>query len=94
MKRAILQMFLLSFTLSSLSQIRVTIADINFRSTPELTNNIICTIPRGTHLTILDGGVYIPGWVMVKYNGKLGYVRTAYLKLRLHTETRKRKQHN
>lgn len=92
MKRILLELLLLLFTLNSYGRTELTTADVNFRSTPEIRNNKICIIPKGTQLTIIDCGIRIRGWLIVQYKGKVGYVSSAYAKHKSITRTKTRTQ--
>ena len=74
---------LLLFTLSSFGQTRVTTADVNFRSTPEFSNNKTGIIPKGTVLTLISGIMPYGNWLPIEYKGKIGYVHRAYVKRKI-----------
>jgi hypothetical protein len=42
--------------------------------------NIICTLPRGTVLEVIDMGVSYGRWTVVRYKGKVGFVLTKKVK--------------
>ena len=50
--------------------------DVNFRSKPALSNNIISCLPRHSLLRITDGG---QPWAEAVWNGQKGYIATEYL---------------
>lgn len=50
--------------------------DVNFRSNPALSNNVISCLPRHSLLRITDGG---QPWAEAVWNGKKGYIATEYL---------------
>ncbi|HET7732955.1 MAG TPA: hypothetical protein VFK73_03875 [Paludibacter sp.] len=79
MKRALLFMSLLVFVITSFGQTKVTSVNVNFRSTPELKNNKICIIPKGTVLAPIDGFIPFGRWIAVQYKGVVGYVNFAYV---------------
>lgn len=55
---------------------RKTTDNLNFRTGPGTNYSIIASIPKGT---VIDYYSESNGWAKVKYNGKDGYVSTAYL---------------
>ena len=80
MKNLLLFLALLFFTLSSFGQPQVTTGVINFRSTPEMGNNIICRIPKGTVLSLISGIISYRHWIAIRYNGKVGFVYSTHVK--------------
>ena len=82
MKHIIVRFFLLLATCSlySQSQVKVTSANLNFRSTPSFGDNVICVIPRSTTLSIDYNNREHQQWVRVTYIGTSGYVCADYLK--------------
>jgi uncharacterized protein YgiM (DUF1202 family) len=64
----------------SQSQIKITSANINLRSTPYIDTNILCVIPKSTTLTIDYSNQQYLNWIKVTYKGKTGYVFGNYLK--------------
>ena len=50
--------------------------DVNFRSKPALSNNIISCLPRHSLLRITDDG---QPWAEAVWNGQKGYIATEYL---------------
>lgn len=52
--------------------------ELNFRKTADISSkNVICTIPDGTTVTILDKGY--GEWTLINYKGKNGYVMSQFL---------------
>lgn len=45
--------------------------DLNFRSSPDYDDNIIGSIPQGTHV---EGYIDSSGWLRIEYNGQTGYI--------------------
>lgn len=80
MKRLFTLISVFLFTLSSFGQTRITTAVVNFRSTPEKGNNIICTIPKGTMISLISGIIPCRHWLAIEYKGKVGWVNLTYLK--------------
>ena len=80
MKKIITLISVFLFTVSTIGQIRVTTGEVNFRTTPQITNNIICKIPKGTVVEPVTGIAPYNNWLIIKYNGKTGYVNLAYVK--------------
>lgn len=80
MKKLLLLFSILLFTISSFGQTKVTTAVINFRSTPEMGNNIICRIPKGTEISLISGIIQCRHWIAIQYKGKIGFVYSTYLK--------------
>jgi uncharacterized protein YraI len=83
MKKLLLFISILLFTVSSFGQTKVTTAVINFRSTPEMGDNIICIIPKGTMLSLISGIVPYGNWLPIEYKGKVGYVHRASVKRKI-----------
>lgn len=79
MKKFLTLFISLHFTVLSFAEIRMTISAVNFRSSPEMGDNIICIIPKGTELSIVEGLFLFRGWVPVEYNRKIGYVYKTFL---------------
>lgn len=78
-KQLFILLFLLSL-ISSFGQTKVTTAEVNFRSAPEVTATKICTIPKGTVLSVVDSEISLGEWITVRYNGEVGYINSAYVK--------------
>jgi N-acetylmuramoyl-L-alanine amidase len=55
----------------------VTTTNLNFRTGPSTSNNLISTIPEGTVVEVISTE---NGWSKIKYNSKEGYVSASYLK--------------
>lgn len=49
---------------------------LNFRSSAKKSNNIVCEIPYGTELAVLENG---SEWTKIQYDGMVGYVASQYL---------------
>lgn len=67
-------------TICSFGQVKVTAGDVNFRTTPEISENRICLIPKGTAVTIVQDSVEYENWTRIFYNGDSGYVSSSFLK--------------
>ena len=80
MKRIIFFLGLFFLTICSFGQTLVTSGDINLRSTPEVKENKICLIPKGTVVTIVQDTVKYAKWKKVNFNEKIGYVYFEFLK--------------
>lgn len=71
---------LASITLQGQIQILATSTNLNFRTQPKVENhNIICAIPKGTIVFVDLKGQEFQSWVRLVYNGRTGYVHSAYL---------------
>lgn len=57
---------------------KVTSGDVNFRTSPNITENKISVIPKGTLVTIKDSVTY-ENWTRINYGGKSGYVNNNFL---------------
>ncbi len=79
MNRLFLLVSLLPLAVSALGQTKVTTATLNFRTTPEISNNIICTIPKGTVLEPLEGIIPYGKWIAIQYKNTVGFVYKAYV---------------
>lgn len=82
MKHIFVRLFLLLATCSiySQTQVKFTTANLNFRSSPSVENNVICVIPRSTKLSIQYNNREQQQWVRISYSGTSGYVCADYLK--------------
>lgn len=76
-----LLLFLLATPIFAQGQTKVTIADVNLRKSAFIGNNINCTIPKATTLTIDSVNQENPEWLIVNYHGKTGYVFSKYLSI-------------
>ena len=72
-----------TFTLYATVQRGTTTASVNFRYGPGTNYSSMGTIPSGTTMTILGDGKDSNGtvWFLITYNGKQGYVSSAYITL-------------
>ena len=68
---------------------RKTTARLRLRSSMDLTvnNNIILVIPKGKAVEVLR--TMPEGWIQVRYNGKIGYVKGSYLTKKQQQDLRK-----
>ena len=57
-----------------------TTAKVIFRSWITGRENIICTLPPGTVLEVIDMGMSYGRWTVVRYKGKVGFVETKKVK--------------
>jgi uncharacterized protein YgiM (DUF1202 family) len=80
MKRFSFIIGLIILSICSFGQMKVTSGDVNFRTSPEIKENKICKIPKGTLVTIIQDSVEHENWFRVNYNGNTGYVSTNFLK--------------
>lgn len=80
MKKHLLTLLFLLSVISLLGQTKVTTAEVNFRSAPEITATKICTIPKGTVLSVVDSGISLGVWLAIRYHGEVGYIHSAYVK--------------
>ncbi|MDD4971746.1 MAG: DUF3761 domain-containing protein [Paludibacter sp.] len=85
MKKLLIFIELLLVTVLSFGQLKVTTTNINFRSTPEISHNTICVIPKGTTISILKNIIQNGNWIQVEFNGKIGYIHHSLLKRNHHT---------
>ena len=79
MKRFGFLIGLIFLTIYSFGQMKVTSGDINFRTSPEIKENKICKIPKGTVVTIVQDSAGQENWTKINYKGKLGYVSSNFL---------------
>lgn len=81
MKKIVLLIFNLVLILSihAQNQIKTTSANLNFRTSPEIGQNVICLIPKGTILTIDYSNQSNVNWIRLYYKGKIGYVYSKYI---------------
>lgn len=71
---------LLTLTLSAQSQVKVTTANLNLRTNPTIYSGVAAVIPKGTQLTVDYSSQYDSEWIVVNYNGRIGYVSSMYVK--------------
>lgn len=64
------------FTLSA-QEVRYTSANLNLRSAPNTSSEVIAILPRGTTVTIAEDCDC--QWIPVEYSGRTGYVSSKYL---------------
>ena len=57
--------------------IKYTSANLNLRSAPTVSSQIVTIIPKGTSVTLSENCNC--DWILVNYHGKVGYVSTKYL---------------
>lgn len=69
----------LSVSLTAQTQIKEISTGVNFRSSPAIENNIICSIPAGTQVSVDYSNQTNKDWVQFNYNGHTGYVYSTYL---------------
>jgi len=80
MKRIKIIIGLILLTICSFGQIKVVSEIVNLRSTPEITNNKIGTVPKGVAVTVIVDSEEHESWTKINYKGKIGYVKTDFLK--------------
>ncbi len=78
MKRLIFLLTLLSFYLCSFAQMLQVSSTVNLRTSPEIKKNIICEVPKGATVSVIDATTY-EGWTKISYNNHSGYVRSNFL---------------
>lgn len=79
MKRLIFFVGLFSLTFCSFGQMKETTGDVNFRTSPEIKENKIGLIPKGTAVTVIQDTIEYENWTRVSYNGTTGYVSSTFL---------------
>jgi uncharacterized protein YgiM (DUF1202 family) len=82
---------LLVFGLNAQNQTKVTTANLNLRTDPNTSSEILTLIPKGTEVKI-DKDCDCT-WILVSYDGKIGYVYSKYLKIQKSNNTNYN-QHN
>lgn len=80
MKRFILLIGLMLFSISLFSQTKFTSVDVNLRKSPGVKGNKICNIPKGTEVSIVQFNTRNNNWVKINYKGIEGFVNGKYLK--------------
>jgi uncharacterized protein YraI len=80
MKRLILLLQLLFLAIYSYGQMKVTSENVNLRTSPEIVNNIVCKIPKGKVVSIVNDSIKYENWTKVNFNGRIGYVYSSYIK--------------
>lgn len=66
--------------LSAQSELKTTTANLNFRTSPEIKNNVIYVIPNGSLLLVDYNNQTYAEWIKINYKNKTGYVYYKYLK--------------
>lgn len=62
------------------SYVTVSVArGLNFRSSPEKSNNIIKVLPVGKRLIVRDNVASPPGWLAIRYGNQNGFVMAEYV---------------
>lgn len=61
------------------TELKSTSVNINLRDKPQISNNVICVIPKSTLLSVDFSSQYPGDWIYVNYNGRIGYVYKRYL---------------
>jgi uncharacterized protein YgiM (DUF1202 family) len=78
MKRFLFSLVISLVTLNSFAQgVRYTTANLNLRTMPTTSAQVITVIPKGTPVTLDDDCEC--DWIPVSYNGYIGYVSSKYL---------------
>ena len=78
MKRFLFSLVISLVALSGFAQsVRYTTANLNLRTMPKTSAQVITVIPKGTPVTLDDDCEC--EWIPVLYNGHIGYVSTNYL---------------
>ena len=54
-----------------------TITDLNFRESPEIDNNILSIVPKGSQIEIIS---YDSKWTQAKYHNQIGYLATRFIR--------------
>jgi uncharacterized protein YgiM (DUF1202 family) len=60
-------------------ELKSTSVNLNLRDNPQISNNIICVIPKSTLLSVDFSSQSSSDWIKVNYNGNIGYVYKKYL---------------
>jgi uncharacterized protein YraI len=81
MKKCLWLIACLILTVQTLAQNQIKIAstNINFRSNPWISDNVICVIPKATMLSLDNTNQENISWLKIIYNNKIGYVYSQYL---------------
>ena len=70
-------LYVFCFAVFSQNTIKYTSTNLNLRSSPSTSGNIISVISKGTSISIAEDCDCT--WIKVYYNGKVGYVSSKYL---------------
>ncbi len=76
----LLVMFLMGGFMMYAGNVQTT-AKVIFRSWITGRENIICTLPPGTVLEVIDMGMSYGRWTVVRYKGTVGFVETKKVKI-------------
>jgi uncharacterized protein YraI len=63
----------------SQSQIKITSTNLNLRSNPWISDNLVCVIPKTTMLSVDYANQEYNNWIKINYIGKIGFVYSKYL---------------
>ncbi len=80
MKKLLIIIGIVLITISIYGQLKVTVSNVNLRTTPEIKENIICVISKGTAVTVVKENIIEGDWVKVNYKYNVGYIRKDLLK--------------
>lgn len=79
MKKIVFVCMLLFYSLLTYGQVKQTSANVNLRTTPDISENVICTVPKGTIINIISDSNDFDSWTKISYNGKTGYINNNYI---------------
>src|SRR5437867_6070857 len=72
-------LFLALFSSANATQLSRTTGEVNFREGPSLSAPVIQILPAGSEVQVLSERR--PGWYLVVYRGRPGFVHKNYIKL-------------
>lgn len=81
MKKIVIILFLLIVNLQLLAQTQLKSVSVNLtlRTTPQLVENAICIIPKGSIIKIDYSKQNVNDWLEVQYDGRTGFVLSRYV---------------
>jgi uncharacterized protein YgiM (DUF1202 family) len=81
MKKLLLILIFNFFVVKLIAQpeLKSTSVNLNLRDKPQICNNVICVIPKSTLLSVDFSRQTSGDWIIVNYNGRIGYVYKKYL---------------
>jgi uncharacterized protein YgiM (DUF1202 family) len=71
---------ILTISLCAQNQIKTTSVNLNLRTSPCISENIICVIPKGSIFLVDNSNQSLTTWFKILYEGKEGYVYSKYIK--------------
>ena len=78
MKRITMIFMGVLITLNLTAQIKLTTSNVNLRSGPGMSDSVLCVIPKGSGITVLNND--FDDWTYIQYRERKGYVNNDYIR--------------